>query len=257
MINNLILDVDNISKNYENNCVVDNIKFQAYKGDILGLLGANGAGKTTSMRMMSGYCKPDSGHIMINGLDLYSHHTYSNDIAKTNIGYLPEGVPLYEELRVISFLKFIADMRKIPKKNINNALDFVIDALSLKDVLCHPIDILSKGYKRRIGIAQAIIHDPDLLILDEPTDGLDPLQKAEMRKLINVLSKHKAIVISTHILEEVETICNKVIILNSGKIIYQNTADALCAYTAPVIQSHIENKMEHIFRSIINDNEEK
>ena len=195
---------------------VDNIDLTVNRGEVVGFLGPNGAGKSTTMKMLTGFLEPDSGKILINNIDLKSHPL----LAKQLIGYLPEGAPSYSDMIVSDFLSFVGKMRGISDKIIlKNRLEEMANQINLKDVWDRPIETLSKGFKRRVGIAQALIHDPDILILDEPTDGLDPNQKYEMRNLIKNISKNKAIVISTHILEEVEAVCSRAIIIANGKLL--------------------------------------
>jgi ABC-2 type transport system ATP-binding protein len=190
----------------------------------VGFLGPNGAGKSTTMKMLTGFLEPDSGDILINNIDLKSEPLK----AKEFIGYLPEGAPSYSDMEVSEFLSFIGKMRGINNNQLLNArLDEMANQINLKEVWNKPIETLSKGFKRRVGIAQALIHDPDILILDEPTDGLDPNQKHEMRNLIKTISSNKAIVISTHILEEVEAVCSRVIIIANGKLLANETPESL------------------------------
>ena len=208
----LLVEVKNISKSFDSFLAVDNVSFSLAKGEVLGFLGPNGAGKTTTMRILTGFLKPSAGNIKINGLNLFTNLKRSREF----IGYVPEGSPLYNEMTTIDFLGFICDIRGINK---DEKLSRVISLLNLNNVLLQRIDTLSKGFKRRVGLAQALIHDPKILILDEPTDGLDPNQKHEVRKLIKKLGKEKAIIISTHILEEVKAICNRTMILSNGKLL--------------------------------------
>ena len=181
----------------------------------MGFLGPNGAGKTTTMRMITGFLKPSKGDVFINNYNMKDYP----ELCKSFIGYVPEGSPLYQEMTAIDFLKFTVKIRKIKNDIVDKTLDHVIGLLNLKNILFQKIETLSKGYKRRVGLAQAIIHDPEILILDEPTDGLDPNQKNEVRKLIRKLGKEKAIIISTHILEEVNAICNRAMIIANGKLL--------------------------------------
>jgi ABC-2 type transport system ATP-binding protein len=179
---------------------------------VLGFLGPNGAGKTTTMRILTGFLKPDTGSVQIKDVDIFSEAKK----AREYLGYVPEGSPLYNEMTTIDFLSFICKVRQV---NRVTELPKIIELLDLSDVLLQKIDTLSKGFKRRVGLAQALIHDPEVLILDEPTDGLDPNQKNEVRKLIKKLGKEKAIIISTHILEEVNILCNRTMILSNGKLL--------------------------------------
>ena len=211
-----LVEVNNISKSFESFLAVDDINFSLEKGEVLGFLGPNGAGKTTTMRILTGFLKPSSGSIKINGLDLFKNLKKAREF----IGYVPEGSPLYNEMTTIDFLSFICEIRNIDK---GQNLGKIIKLLNLDEVLLQKIDTLSKGFKRRVGLAQALVHDPKILILDEPTDGLDPNQKHEVRKLIKKLGKEKSIIISTHILEEVKAICNRTMILSNGKLLIDDT----------------------------------
>jgi ABC-2 type transport system ATP-binding protein len=211
-----LIDANNLKKSFGDFVAVDNIDLSVNRGEVVGFLGPNGAGKSTTMKMLTGFLEPDSGDILINNIDLKSHPLD----AKQFIGYLPEGAPSYSDMEVSEFLSFVGKMRGINNKNIlKSRLDDMANQINLKDVWNRPIETLSKGFKRRVGIAQALIHDPDILILDEPTDGLDPNQKHEMRNLIKTISKNKAIVISTHILEEVEAVCSRAVIIANGKLL--------------------------------------
>ncbi|MFZ4575704.1 MAG: ABC transporter ATP-binding protein [Phycisphaerales bacterium] len=196
---------------------VDNLTFSVGPGEVLGFLGPNGAGKSTTMKMVTGYLSPTSGTAMVCG-----HDVSVDPIAvKERVGYLPEGAPLYAEMTPLSFLKFIASTRKLSGERAKEAIEKAVRRTSLEGVLHQPIDTLSKGFKRRVGLAQAILHEPQVLILDEPTDGLDPNQKHEVRQLIRELAAQagKAIVLSTHILEEVEAVCTRAIIIAKGRIV--------------------------------------
>ena len=216
-----MLEVKEISKNFGEFKAIDQLSFSVKIGDVMGFLGPNGAGKTTSMRVITGYLNSDHGSIKINNKDINVDPIYT----KSTIGYLPEGVPLYIDFSPYLYLDYVCQAREI--KNSKNAIKKVISDLQLEDVKDVPIETLSKGFKRRVGIAQALIHNPKLLILDEPTDGLDPLQKFEVRKLIKKLSKTKAIIISTHILDEVPEVCNKCLIINNGQKIFEGTPNQL------------------------------
>ncbi len=202
---------------------VDGISFSVEKGQVLGLLGPNGAGKSTAMRMLACFLRPDSGTATIRGYDILKNPI---EVRRT-IGYLAENVPAYNEMTVGSFLNFVCDARQIKGKERKQALDRIVPMCSIESVYHQTIETLSKGYKRRVGLAQALIHDPDVLILDEPTDGLDPNQKHEVRKLINKMAKDKCIIISTHILEEVEAVCSRTIIIAKGRILVDSTPSQL------------------------------
>ena len=211
-----LIDASNLKKSFGDFVAVDNIDLTVNRGEVVGFLGPNGAGKSTTMKMLTGFLEPDSGKILINNIDLKSYPL----LAKQLIGYLPEGAPSYSDMIVSDFLSFVGKIRGISDKIIlKNRLEEMANQINLKDVWDRPIETLSKGFKRRVGIAQALIHDPDILILDEPTDGLDPNQKHEMRNLIKNISKNKAIVISTHILEEVEAVCSRAVIIANGKLL--------------------------------------
>ena len=212
-----MLSVIDISKNFGDFTAINKLSFEVKVGDVMGFLGPNGAGKTTSMRVITGYLKSDSGNVIINNKDIEIDPIHT----KSMTGYLPEGVPLYLDFSPYLYLDYVCQVRNI--KNSKAAIKKVINDLQLEEVKDVPIETLSKGFKRRVGIAQALIHNPKLLILDEPTDGLDPLQKFEVRKLIKKLSKTKAIIISTHILDEVPEVCNKCLIINDGQKVFEGT----------------------------------
>ena len=212
-----MLSVIDISKNFGDFTAINKLSFEVKVGDVMGFLGPNGAGKTTSMRVITGYLKSDSGNVIINNKDIEIDPIHT----KSMIGYLPEGVPLYLDFSPYLYLDYVCQVRNI--KSSKAAIKKVINDLQLEEVKDVPIETLSKGFKRRVGIAQALIHNPKLLILDEPTDGLDPLQKFEVRKLIKKLSKTKAIIISTHILDEVPEVCNKCLIINDGQKVFEGT----------------------------------
>jgi len=215
----VLIEVNQLTKSFGPFKAVDDITFNLNRGEVLGFLGPNGAGKTTTMRMITGFLPATSGTIKVCGNDVNKMPIQ----IKEKIGYVPEGAPLYGEMTVLSFLKFITGIRKINKDNHDAAINNAIDKLGLEKVLYQQIETLSKGYKRRVGLAQAILHDPDVLILDEPTDGLDPNQKHEVRKLIVEMSQSKAIIISTHILEEVDAVCSRAMIISNGKLIIDKT----------------------------------
>jgi ABC-2 type transport system ATP-binding protein len=218
-----MIAIKNLVKRYGELVAVDNISFNVEPGQVLGFLGPNGAGKSTTMKMIAGFLSPTSGSISVCGLDA------ENEPLKTKqmIGYLPEGAPAYGEMTPQSFLSFIAGIRGLDSATRNRRLGDVIERLGLQKVLQQPIDTLSKGFRRRVGIAQALLHDPKVLILDEPTDGLDPNQKQEVRDLIAHMASDKIVIISTHILEEVNAVCNRAIIISSGKLLADETPAAL------------------------------
>jgi len=218
-----MINCQNLTKRYGPLLAVDDLSFQVAPGEVLGFLGPNGAGKSTTMRILAGFLPATSGSATVCGFDVDTQGT----AAKRRIGYLPEGAPSYPEMSPRSFLEFVADVRELEGANRANRLAEVYGLLHLEPVLEQTIDTLSKGYKRRVGLAQAILHDPDVLILDEPTDGLDPNQKHEVRQLINQMSQNKIIVISTHLLEEVDALCNRAIIIAHGRILADDTPEKL------------------------------
>ena len=220
-----MIKTEHLSKRYETVTAVEDVTFEVRPGEVLGFLGPNGAGKTTTMRMLAGFVTPTAGKASICGHDVATEAL----AAKQLLGYLPEGAPSYGEMRVRSFLEFIADLRRLEGSRRQARLDYVIERLQLASVLEQSIETLSKGFRRRVGLAQAIIHDPPVLILDEPTDGLDPNQKFEVRTLINEMARDKIIVISTHILEEVDAVCSRAIIIARGRIVADDTPLKLAA----------------------------
>ncbi len=223
-----MIEVLQLSKHYQGVPAVSDVDFCINKGEIVGLLGPNGAGKTTIMKMLTGFHFPSSGTVSIDSLDISEH----SDSIKDKIGYLPENAPLYPELTVEEYLSFIAEVRLKDKKT-NSGLDKkqaiikVVKDCSLEEVYYKTIDTLSKGFRQRVGLAQAILHEPDILILDEPTTGLDPNQILEIRKLIVELGKRCTIILSTHILQEVEAVCTRVLILNHGRIVAQGSTQEI------------------------------
>lgn len=209
-----MIDVDGLSKSYGPVQALRDVSFHVDSGEIIGLLGPNGAGKTTMMKILTGYLQPTEGTATVDDLDVLTRAVE----VQQRIGYLPENAPMYPELSVQAYLKMIADLREIPEEKQLALLSEAVRATGLQDYLTRPIGQLSKGYRQRVGLAQAILHKPKLLILDEPTIGLDPTQIVEVRRLIGRLAQHSTIVLSTHILSEVEAICNRVIILINGEI---------------------------------------
>ena len=218
-----MIEISNITKRFGSLTAVDGVSFSVSRGEVLGFLGPNGAGKSTTMKMVTGFLRPDAGTIRIGGVDIAA----SPVEVKRWIGYLPEGAPLYGEMTTRAFLRFIAGIRGFKGAEAWRRIDSVVEKVSLGSVLEMPIDTLSKGFKRRVGLAQAIIHDPHILILDEPTDGLDPNQKHEVRTLIRGMSAEKVIVLSTHILEEVDAVCTRATIIASGRIVSDGTPEEL------------------------------
>jgi ABC-2 type transport system ATP-binding protein len=234
-----MIKTQNLTKHFHGLVAVDDLTFSVAPGEVLGFLGPNGAGKSTTMRMIAGFVAPTSGTASICGHDI----TTDPLAAKAALGYLPEGAPLYGEMSVDAFLSFAADLRGLEGERRRARRDYVIDPLQLGDVLEQTIETLSKGYRRRVGLAQAVIHDPPVLILDEPTDGLDPIQKHQVRTLISEIAKEKTIVISTHILEEVDAVCTRAMIIAHGKLIADDTPAGLKS-RAP------SGRLDDVFRSL-------
>lgn len=218
-----MIEVKHLSKQFGTFKAVDDISFSVDKGEVLGFLGPNGAGKSTTMKMITGFLAPTSGDISV-----CSNNVLTDPIkTKKSLGYLPEGAPSYPDMTPLSFLRFIAEIRGFKGAEIKKRVDQAAGRVNLHNVMNRPIETLSKGFKRRVGFAQAILHDPDVLIMDEPTDGLDPNQKHEVHLLIGEMAENKAIVISTHILEEVQAICSRAIIIARGKLLFDGTPSEL------------------------------
>ncbi len=214
-----MIRVNNLSKTIGHTKILDSISFEVRDGEILGFLGPNGAGKSTTMKIITGFWTPTAGNIEVNNLNV------AEDSLKIRekLGYLPETVPLYDEMKVYEYLKFIAEIRNIDTDKIKERIKAVIDSCGLEKVIKKPIEELSKGYRQRVGLAQAIIHEPDILVLDEPTTGLDPNQITEIRNLIKEIGKNKTVIFSTHILSEVQATCDRVVIINNGNIVGAGT----------------------------------
>ncbi len=218
-----MIEANGLTKRFGSLLAVDGVTLRVAAGEVLGFLGPNGAGKTTTMRMIAGFLEPSAGTVRICGHDIVGDPI----AARRCLGYLPEGAPLYGDMSVRGFLTFIAEVRGFRGKIKTQRLERVIDMVSLGEVYDRPIETLSKGFKRRVGLAQAMLHEPQVLVLDEPTDGLDPNQKFHVRNLIRTLAHEAAIVVSTHILEEVDAVCSRAVIINHGRIIADGTADEL------------------------------
>ena len=214
-----MVDIQNLRKTFGPIVAVDGVSFTVEKGEVLGFLGPNGAGKSTTMKMITGFLTPTSGTIRICG-----HNIEDQPLeAKKRIGYLPEGAPAYQDMTPASFLTFIGEMRGYRGATLMRTVSETVGKVNLQSVLNQSIETLSKGFKRRVGLAQAILHDPEVLILDEPTDGLDPNQKHEVRTLIRAMAQEKAIILSTHILEEVHALCSRAMIIANGKVVFDGT----------------------------------
>jgi len=218
-----MIQVQNLTKTFGETKALDNVNFEVRDGEVLGFLGPNGAGKSTAMRIITGFIAPTAGTVKVDGLDVMDK---SFEIRK-RIGYLPESNPLYTDMKVHEYLKFVAAARQIPKSDRTKAIKHMVDVCGLSDVIGKNIDALSKGFRQRTGLAQAMIHDPDILIMDEPTSGLDPNQIVEIRDLIKQIGEKKTIILSTHILPEVAATCSRVVIINNGKIAAEGTTDEL------------------------------
>jgi len=234
-----MIKVENLVKAFGSKLAVNDVSFTVERGEVLGFLGPNGAGKSTTMRMITGFIPPSSGRITIGGHDMLEDPLP----AKRLIGYLPENAPGYADMTVHGFLNFAAELRGLRGDARTQAVGRAVELCFLQNVLYQTIDTLSKGYKHRTGLAQALVHDPDVLIMDEPTDGLDPNQKHEVRGLIKRMGENKAIIFSTHILEEVEAACTRVIIIDRGRIVANGTPAELKARSP-------EGRLEDVFRTI-------
>lgn len=235
------IQTENLCKHYGNIKAVNDFNFKAQKGEIIALLGPNGAGKSTLMNMITGFLAPTSGKILVDGLDIAAYPLE----AKAKIGFLPEGSPLYPDMSVAMFLKYMAQIRGVGKEGIERAVGLA----NIGHVLGQKIETLSKGYLRRVGFAQSILSDPDILLLDEPTDGLDPNQKDHMRKLISAMGKEKTIFISTHLLDEAQEICSRIILINKGKMMADGSCRDIMAQTGT-------KTLEAAFRTLTNGTQE-
>jgi ABC-2 type transport system ATP-binding protein len=220
-----MISIQGLTKRFDALTAVDNITFTVKRGEVLGFLGPNGAGKSTTMKMVTGYLPITSGRASVCGYDVENQALDS----RHHVGYLPEGAPLYGDMTTEAFLGFIAEVRGFAGAEKKQRIEIAVKRLGLEPVFNRPIETLSKGFKRRVGFAQAILHDPEVLILDEPTDGLDPNQKFQVRELIKTMAAEKAIVISTHILEEVTAVCTRAVIIAHGKLVFDGTPEALAS----------------------------
>ena len=235
-----MIEVKGLVKTYGNKRAVDGVSFKVNPGDILGFLGPNGAGKSTTMKMITGFIRPDAGTATVAGIDV----TKDPVAVKAKIGYLPESAPAYGEMTVVEFLRFIAELRGFRAKAAREErVERAIARTHLDPVRRQTIETLSKGYKQRVGFAQALLHEPPCLVLDEPTDGLDPNQKNEVRGLIKTMAQDRAVILSTHILEEVDAICTRIILISQGKVVVDETPDAFRARKPGA-------RLDEIFRSL-------
>lgn len=234
-----MIEIENLSKSFGSLRAVDGISFTVGRGEVLGFLGPNGAGKSTTMKMVTGFLDPSGGKVRVCGHDVQAEPLE----AKKRIGYLPEGAPLYGDMTPHSFLRFVADVRGIDPAKRTARIQQVAERVQITRVMKQRIETLSKGYKRRVGLAQAILHDPEVLVLDEPTDGLDPNQKHEVRALIREMSSDKVIILSTHILEEVDAVCSRAIIISGGRLRFEGTPEELRARSN-------DGRLDDAFRAI-------
>jgi ABC-2 type transport system ATP-binding protein len=218
-----MIKIENLTKYYGNTCAVDEISFEIRKGEVLGLLGPNGAGKTTTMRMLTCFLQPSSGDIKVKDFSIEEN---ALEIKKL-IGYLPESAPLYPDMIVYDYLRFIADIRELEKASIDSRIKELAGMCGINEVMHKSINELSKGYKQRVGLAHAMMNDPEILVLDEPTSGLDPNQIVEIRDIIKKIGKEKTIILSTHILSEAEATCDRIVIINKGRIVAAGATDEL------------------------------
>lgn len=243
-----MIKVENISKYYGSHKAVDGVSFEMSRGEVVGFLGPNGAGKTTTMRILTGFLPSSDGTCLVAGLDVQTHGVE----ARKKIGYLPETTPLYGDMEVTEYLRYVGCLRGLQKQALQDGLGEVVKTCGLKQVLGKKINTLSKGYRQRVGLAQALIHRPEILILDEPTLGLDPNQIVEIRQLIKNIGKERTVLLSTHILSEVEQTCERVIIISNGKIVGQGTPKELMAKThgAPVYYVGIRGTRKSIEESV-------
>lgn len=228
-----MIEVEQLSRSFGAVRAVDRLTFTIARGEVVGLLGPNGAGKTTTMRLLTTYLEPTAGRARLAGFDVQT----APGSVRAHVGYLPEGVPLYDEMRVRAFLDFRSRLKDVPRDRRRAAVDGVIAACGLEDAASRPIGVLSRGYRQRVGLADALLHDPDIVILDEPTGGLDPIQIREIRALIRALGERHTVLLSTHILPEVEAVCDRVILIAGGRIALDDRIDRLRAETAMVVEA--------------------
>jgi ABC-2 type transport system ATP-binding protein len=235
----VLIQIDGLTKCFGSFTAVDHVSFRVARGEVLGFLGPNGAGKSTTMRMLSGFMIPTEGTARICGHDVQTDGV----AARRKLGFLPEGAPTYPEMSVVAFVRFCAEVRGFRGAALDERVEHAIGLTHLDTVRLQPVETLSKGFKRRVGLAQALLHDPPVLVLDEPTDGLDPNQKHEVRTLIKRMAPDKAIVISTHLLEEVDAVCTRAMIIANGKVL----ADATPAELAKM---HPSGRLDDVFRAL-------
>ena len=237
-----MITVENVNKSFGTQQVLKNINFSIVQGEIVGFLGMNGAGKTTMMRILTSYLPPTSGKVSVAGFDVDRQHMQ----VRQNLGYLSENPPLYYSMSVRDYLLFAAKLKDVPRKSLKYQVDYALDRCLLRDVAKKPIRILSKGFKQRVGLAQAILNDPKVLILDEPTSGLDPIQINQVRTLLNDLKQDHTVIISTHILSEIETLAQRVLVLKDGSI-------ALDRFMSEILTKY--QSLEHMFLDVHSANQ--
>ena len=242
-----MINVQSLSMHYGSVVALDKVSFQVKEGEILGLVGPNGAGKTTTMRILTTYLYPSAGTAQIDNLDIVEHPLE----VRKRLGYLPETAPLYLDMQVEEYLDFVGQGRGLGGKNLQNRMNWVKDACGIKPVWKHAISEISKGFRQRVGLAQALIHDPKVLILDEPTSGLDPLQIIGIRKLVKSLAREKTIIFSTHILQEVEAIADRLVIINEGKVVAQGTQQQLADQVRGQVEGKQELSLEDVFIALL------
>lgn len=241
-----LLTLNSVSKFFDGLKAVDGISFAVDRGQVVGFLGPNGAGKSTTMRMITQYIEPDEGEILFDGVPLGA----AAREAKRRIGYLAENNPLYGEMLVAEYLRFAATLRELRGREQKEAIDRAVAATSIEDVFYRPISQLSKGFRQRVGLAQAILHQPDLLILDEPTEGLDPNQRVEIRRLISALGKDRTVILSTHVLPEVQQTCSRLLIIHRGKIVADGTVDELVTRAEGSAEIQVEASGENVLERL-------
>ncbi len=234
-----LIEIEHLTKRFGHFTAVDDVSFSVGRGEVLGFLGPNGAGKSTTMRMLAGFMPPTAGTARICGHDVQT----DGIAARRTLGFLPEGAPTYPDMTVDGFLRFVAQVRGYRRGDLEERVANAVALTHLELVLPQPIETLSKGFKRRVGLAQALLHDPPVLVLDEPTDGLDPNQKREVRALITAMRPHKAIVISTHILEEVDAVCTRAIVIAAGRVVADETP-------AELQERHPSGRLEDVFHQL-------
>ena len=239
----VMIEIRGLTKNFGPFVAVNGVTFDVARGEVLGFLGPNGAGKSTTMKMVTGFLAPTSGQVKVAGHDVGEDPV----AAKRAIGYLPEGAPAYPDMTPLGFLRFVGEIRGLSGGALEARIAEVVRRVHLEGVMEQPIETLSKGYKRRVGLAQAILHDPQVLIMDEPTDGLDPNQKHEVRALIREMGKSKAIVLSTHILEEVEAVCTRAIIIARGRVLFDGKPSELESQAPADLRT---NRLDWVFRKL-------